>query len=235
MDSKFQVISKNYNNKYFKIRPLTRDTFINTSNLLIFTRSKSFINNTEYSAGIYIPKPKEKVSFKGKGLCVDILNTVNFDIHGYFKPQIDNSNKSDELFDSKHTIIFSNSLFRPIDAKKVNKLKTINAFSNHLKAELVELFTERSMVPPHCHGRAMLLNEFRKKFGHIFNIKKLNENHAHPQIIFVVAGSGKVFLDTNVHNIQGGDMVIYRANTIHATKAGKRGLKFIHFGWKEKK
>lgn len=233
-NSKMKAIIKNYNNQNIKIKSLVKETFITSKNSLIFIINESCIDKTICHTGVYLLKPNVKLNFSGKGILVSISDAQDFDIHGYFPPRVNNSNKNDKLYNSRHTIIFSNTIFRKTGFKKIKQLKKVNALSQHLKAELVELFSSSSQVPPHCHGKAILSKEFKEKFKDEFSLKTINENYAHPQIIVVLEGDGRIYLDLERHNINVGDVIVYGANTIHGSKASHQGLKFIHFSWKIK-
>jgi hypothetical protein len=226
-----QVIIKNYSKKRVEIKSLTREKMIAKKHSLIFINENTVINGINYPIGIYLPRPKEKIIFSGNGTVVTIHDAQDLDIYGYFPPKIDSVNSNDKLYHSKHTLLFSNTLFRPVEGKKLKELKRLGALSRHLKAELVELFSAGSQIPPHCHGEPIAIKVFKEKFNKVFDIKTLDQNYPHPQIISVLEGSGTIYLDSDSYTIHQGDLVIYGANTVHGSRAEKSGLKFIHFGW----
>jgi len=191
-------------------------------------------NNSNQNTGIHVFSKKTSDLTINKGLIVQFKNTKQFDISGFYEPLFDSSDEKDKKNNTKHTLLFGNSLFRPIKKNIERELKNNNALSSHLKAELVEFFQKNSQIPPHCHGKTSLGKEFKEKrekdFGKILKIK---ENFAHPQLVYIVEGHGNMYLDLQKYEVKADDLIIYGENTLHGSISISNYFSFIHFGWKE--
>ncbi|MFA5137025.1 MAG: hypothetical protein WC489_06595 [Patescibacteria group bacterium] len=187
------------------------------------------LNERKMSKSVYVCRSKEQIVLKGKLLSVTFSDSQKFDIHGHFKPSVNNDDLLDEIYKTKHVLFFGNRI-TVSDKKKIAKLKQRRAFSEYMKSELVE-FTANAWVPPHCHGKAFNKKAFIDKYEKEFGFNSIKEKYAHPQLIFILKGDGFIYTDLDITHVKKDDIIIYGSNTIHMSKSGNKGMSYIHFVW----
>ena len=206
---------------------------------IIIALETILINHMNYPAGtIYIPSTTEVTDCQGSLVRITLsTSAADFDIQGIFTPCIPNDTEKDKRYNSHHTLYFTNDIFRREESEKIKKQCGNDKFSHHLKAELVELLSDQSLVPAHSHGEKLYRPDiFIQKWGDLLNtysILDIDKNTAHPQLIVVLNGAGTIFLSDTSHQLRSGDVIAYGPHTIHGTKAQPEGMSYIHIGWEE--
>ena len=191
----------------------------------------SRINSRRYSApAIYISAPGEELSLEGFAVLAQLNDSMPIDLAGYFPPTLANNTELDSLYDTSHTLLFVNKLFRSRDQAAAGALPP-ETISEHLKAELVELHHAGAKVPLHSHG-APALTAGTIRFGdEDIQLSTVAHNIAHPQLVVVVNGRGRFWLDRESFAVGRGDVLVYGPGVIHGSLAAEAGFSFIHLGW----
>ena len=198
---------------------------------LVLLLGDSRINSRRYSApAIYISAPEEELNLEGLAVFAQLNDSMPIDLAGYFPPTLANNTELDTRYSTSHTLLFVNKLFRSRDRAAAGELPR-EAISEHLKAELVELHHAGAKVPLHSHGEPALTGGTIRFGDEDIQLSTVAHNIAHPQLVVVVNGRGRFWLDRESYAVGPGDVLVYGPGVIHGSLAAEAGFSYIHLGW----